>query len=544
MSMPKIHRIRIVGLKYDGMQKQYKDTTFNFHNEETSTNGLIAMMNGGGKGVFLQTIFQILKPGTSWGKQNNRYYQQFFFNNKEQFIPYTFHVLIQWELDGADRRHLITGGMFSAEQRISMSEESGNESKTLEQEAKILPNITFYTREFERKEEAALEHIPLYENDEVAETESLKDYLKWNGYDVYRDTKKHYRILDTYGINRKDWDIMKEINKDEGGVGKYFEGAEDDHSLFQKRIIPTVSQVLHRTEHQKNDLVEIFKSQASIAKDLPVLLKREQAHKEFLEDIVPFEEHLAKGVEHKEIVDASIKVGRQLLGALEHLKQSEEETLLTLEKDIEKLTIKQADLRYQKDNLEYAKAHREVMDWDKKLVEERKKHTSLQEIVKEKQERKEQLAFQLLLKEWSENEQTIRSLSQQIAKLEQNSGLEQVNQRMDEIKKEARQQWEHSYQSIQEAVKQYLGYQKFLKKKGTELSQQDKQKTKEIAKLSTEIDFLYTQMHTFESKEAALIQEFGDRLTYDLKGFIESLSKQIEDKKAKLEELHSKRERI
>ena len=260
--------------------------------------------------------------------------------NKEQFIPYTFHVVIQWELDGADHRHLITGGMFSAEQRISMSEESGNESKTLEQEAKILPNITFYTREFERKEEAALDHIPLYENDEVAETESLKDYLKWNGYDVYRDTKKHYRILDTYGINRKDWDIMKDINKDEGGVGKYFEGAEDDHSLFQKRIIPTVSQVLHRTEHQKNDLVEIFKSQASIAKDLPVLLKREQAHKEFLEDIVPFEEHVAKGVEHKEIVHASIKVGRQLLGALQHLKQSEEETLLTLEKNIEKLTHK------------------------------------------------------------------------------------------------------------------------------------------------------------------------------------------------------------
>ena len=46
--MPKIHRIRIVGLRYDGMQKQYEDTTFDFHNEETSTNGLIAMMNGGG----------------------------------------------------------------------------------------------------------------------------------------------------------------------------------------------------------------------------------------------------------------------------------------------------------------------------------------------------------------------------------------------------------------------------------------------------------------------------------------------------------------
>ncbi len=412
--------------------------------------------------------------------------------------------------------------------------------KHLEQEAKILPNITFYTREFERKEEAALEHIPLFENDEVAETESLKDYLKWNGFDVYRDTKKHYRILDTYGINRKDWDIMKEINKDEGGVGKYFEGAEDDHSLFQKRIIPTVSQVLHRTEHQKNDLVEIFKSQASIAKDLPVLLKREQAHKEFLEDIVPFEEHLAKGVEHKEIVDASIKVGRQLLGALEYLKQSEKETLLTLEKNIEKLTLRQADLRYQKDNLEFAIAHREVINWDRKLVEEKKKHTSLQEILIEKQERKDQLGFQLLLKEWNENEQTIHALSQQIAKLEQNSGLEQVNQRMDEIKQEAGEQWEQSYLSIKETVRTYLGYQKFLKKKGSELSMQEKQKTKAIAKLSTEIDLLYTQMHTFESKEAALIQEFGDRLTYDLKGYTLMLSNQIVEKRAKLEELQTK----
>jgi hypothetical protein len=540
MSMPKIHRIRIVGLKYDGMQKQYKNTTFNFHNDETSTNGLISMMNGGGKGVFLQTIFQILKPGTAWGKQNNRYYQQFFFNNKEQFIPYTFHVVIQWELDGADHRHLVTGGMFSAEQRISMSEESSNESRTLEQEAKILPNITFYTREFERKDEAALEHIPLFENEDTADPEGLKDYLKWNGYDVYRDMKKHYRILDTYGINRKDWDIMKDINKDEGGVGKYFEGAEDDHSLFQKRIIPTVSQVLHRTEHQKNDLVEIFKSQASIAKDLPVLLKREQAHKEFLEDILPFEENLVKGMEHKEIIEGSVQVGRQLLGALEHLKKSEEETQQTLEKDIEKLMLKQADLRFQKDNLEYAKAHKEVLDWNKKLEEERKKHTSLIEIMKEKQVRKDELVFQTVLKEWHEYEQTIRSLSQQIATLEQNSGLEQVNQRMDEIKKVALQQWETSYQAIQEAVKRYFGYQKFLKKQEKELSHQDRQKTKEIAQLITEMDILYTHIHTFESKEEALIKEFGDRITYDLKGLIESTSKQIEEKKAVLNELHAK----
>ncbi|MFL6558954.1 MAG: hypothetical protein ACJ8MO_22900, partial [Bacillus sp. (in: firmicutes)] len=111
---------------------------------------------------------------------------------------------------------------------------------------------------------------------------------------------------------------------------------------------------------------------------------------------------------------------------------------------------------------------------------------------------------------------------------------------MDEIKKEAAKQWEHSYHSLQEAVKQYFGYRKFLHKKGMELSLQDKQKTKAIAQLSMEIDVLYTQIHAFESKEEALIQEFGDRITYDLKGLIESISKQIEDKKSRLEELQAK----
>ncbi|MDQ0268590.1 hypothetical protein [Cytobacillus purgationiresistens] len=538
--MPKIHRIRIVGLKYDGMQKQYEDTTFNFHNEETSTNGLIAMMNGGGKGVFLQTIFQVLKPGTSWGKQNNRYYQQFFFNNKEQFIPYTFHVLIEWELDGADKRHLVTGGMFTAEQHISMNDDGASENQSLEKDAKIIPNITFYTREFDRKQDVALEHIPLYENGKVADTESLKDYFKWNGYDVYRDTKKHYRILDTYGINRKDWDIMKEINKDEGGVGKFFEGAEDDHSLFQKRIIPTVSQVLHRTEQQRNDLVEIFKSQASIAKDLPVLLKREQAHKEFLEDIVPFEEQLAIGTRHKEIVGASTKVGRQLLGALEHVITAEKESLLNLEKDNEKLIARHLELRFQKDNLEYAKSHREVKQWELKLEEENKKHVSLQSFVNEKNERKEQLAFSLLLKEWNEIEQTVLSLSQQVEKLEQNSGLEQVNQRMDEIKIEAATQWNDASQSIQGAVKLYLGYQKYLTKKTKDLLSRDKQKTKEIVQLSSDLESLYRQIQAFEKNEAKLTKQFGDRLTYDLKGFIVHFRKQVEDKKTEFTELQGK----
>ena len=65
----------------------------------------------------------------------------------------------------------------------------------------------------------------------------------------------------------------------------------------------------------------------------------------------------------------------------------------------------------------------------------------------------------------------LRSLSQQIATLEQNSGLEETNQRMEEIKEEAKDLWVKADESIREMVEQYFGYQKFLKRKGLELSQ-------------------------------------------------------------------------
>ena len=128
-------------------------------------------------------------------------------------------------------------------------------------------------------------------------------------------------------------------------------------------------------------------------------------------------------------------------------------------------TERQAELRFQKDNLEYAKAHREVLDWEKKLAEEKKKHTSLQEIGEEKQERKDKLAFQLLLKEWMKTNKVLRSLSQQIATLEQNSGLEEVNQRMDEIKKEAKANGRRLISPFKKMVQAVFWLSKVLKEK-------------------------------------------------------------------------------
>lgn len=85
--MPRIERIRIAGLKYEKMLKKYEDMILDLCNEEGPSNTLITLMNGGGKGVLLQSIFQLLMPKAAWGKDNENQVEAFFHNHKKQLKP-------------------------------------------------------------------------------------------------------------------------------------------------------------------------------------------------------------------------------------------------------------------------------------------------------------------------------------------------------------------------------------------------------------------------------------------------------------------------
>lgn len=78
LPMPRIERIRITGLKYEKMLKKYDDMILDLCNEEGPANTLITLMNGGGKGVLLQSIFQLLMPKTPWGKDSENQVEAFF----------------------------------------------------------------------------------------------------------------------------------------------------------------------------------------------------------------------------------------------------------------------------------------------------------------------------------------------------------------------------------------------------------------------------------------------------------------------------------
>ncbi|WP_050614596.1 hypothetical protein [Bacillus testis] len=524
--MPKIHRIRIAGLKYDGMQKQYANTIFDFHNDEGATNGLIALMNGGGKGVLLQTIFQVLKPGTTWGEENNRHYQQFFYNKQEQFVPYTFHVAIEWELDGSDKRHLISGGIFSAAKTVKMRD--GDEAEEDLKEESITPIFHFYAKEFAVGEGVDLAEIPLYKDGQALSAEEvIGDFLQWQGYYIYKKPAEHYKLLSSYGINRKDWDIIKDINLTEGGVGKYFEGAEDDHALFQKRIIPTVSQVIKKHDSPEDDLVEIFKNQASIAKDLPILLKREQAHTEFLNLVIPFEQSVEKALENEEKMEAHVQKGRQVLAALEYAIQSDETSLKEVEKEVARLESVLAELRFQKDNLEYAKIHRQKEELEKSIETSKEKHQALLEKLAELRRQKEEQVLLISLKEWEEIENTVQNLLKQKESLEQSDQLVEVNERMDTLKSLSIEQWQATLSKIQEDIKQYEGFKKHLYRLETDYKQAYQHKVAELETTKLQINQLQNDMADFEAFRDRIYHEFGDKAAYAFPEVLEEYRKKV-----------------
>jgi len=502
--MPKISKIRIAGLKYESMKKQYEDLTFNFANENEATNALISLVNGGGKGVLLQTIFQLLKPGTSWGKENNRLYQHFFFNEQEKFVPYSFHVAIQWELDGDQKEQLITGGIFSAEKKVSPHED--------ENDFDIKPVLSFYSKK--GTEELAVEDIPLTKTDE------LKSYFSENQYDVYKDRAKHYRILETYRIDRKDWDIIKDINKDEGGVGKYFDKAEDDYTLFQRKIVPIISQVLNKNEDENNDLIGIFRSQASIAKDLPILLQREQAHKEFLEEIVPFEDIVQKGIDQQQLLKENEQKGQRLVGALQHVMDTEKTALAELEQDLDKMKEQVKTLLFEQDNLTYLQREKEVAEVENVIKEHVQQIDELKNRILQQEESIGKINLQIALKEWQELNRQTGVIQGKIDKLEQSADLTEINDKMKELKSLACEKWTN----FEEEMKQDIGsYQSLMHKlesqKQTFISEKEKAVQK-IAESTEKINQAVHAIQLFKSNEKEMIEQYGEKIVYDIDGVL------------------------
>ncbi len=124
-----------------------------------------------------------------------------------------------------------------------------------------------------------------------------RDFIKYSQSSAKRIDGDYYKYLESRGIYRGEWLNLKTINKSEGGgAGDYFSGASDNKAIFDKIIIPALSENIRNYNYDNGDnLVEMFKSNLSITKDLPILIQREGDYKALIQEIEPLIENADSG---------------------------------------------------------------------------------------------------------------------------------------------------------------------------------------------------------------------------------------------------------
>ncbi|MFW6273948.1 MAG: hypothetical protein ACOC17_03470, partial [Halanaerobium sp.] len=295
--MPRLSKIRITGNKYDGFQKQHRNSIFDLEADHS----LFTLQNGSGKGVMLQLISQLLIPGTAWGKRNGNKLEGMFYDRYQVFQPYTFHVVLEWRLDGGEDKKLLTGICVSAHKQQS----------TTDQEGKVGLKYFLYTHQYQGNSRFSLNNLPLYtkSSDQVLEYERLEEFIDQNRQDFIKYSKtavsslnsEYYQYLSSHGIYRSEWEIMKNINRSEGGLEKYFSQAKDNKALFDQLIIPAVSEsISYYNEREKNSLLNIFVDNVKIARNLPELLSRREDLKTLSQMVDPLLSDARQGLRLKE----------------------------------------------------------------------------------------------------------------------------------------------------------------------------------------------------------------------------------------------------
>ncbi|PFK48938.1 hypothetical protein COJ14_23140 [Bacillus cereus] len=361
-----IKQIRIAGLKYAKMQKQYKNTLLPFHRDGEPVNTLITLVNMGGKGVLLQAIFQLLDPLIRWGKEE-KMVDSFFFNDKRKFVPYSFHVLIEWLVGWEPHTKIMTGIAVSAKPKISNKRDA----------SPIEPEYLLYIVEQNEQTPFDIASIPVWNEDtQIAlSIDDLKNYLKKHEDHVKtfnRNQKREYFFtLKNYGIDPNEWRVLKSINKDEGDVSAFFARANDNHSLMSNLIIPTLDKQIEpdykKSYVESKSLAETFKDVAIANQEMPKLLERELTYKIMMDELTPVAVYLKKCAELEKKLLEHRKNGYIIKEFMKGQVQIKVETDKEIAKKLEGIENQLQELKWESANLGYANAFQKVSGLEQEI---------------------------------------------------------------------------------------------------------------------------------------------------------------------------------
>lgn len=517
-----INQIRIAGLKYAKMQKQYKNTLLPFHRDGEPVHTLITLVNMGGKGVMLQAIFQLLDPLIRWGKEE-KMVDSFFFNDKRKFVPYSFHVLIEW-LVGWEPHTKITTGIA-----ISAKPKTNNKSDA----SPIEPEYLLYVVEQNEQTPFDIASIPVWNEDtQIAlSIDDLKNYLKKHEDHVKifnRNQKREYfSTLKNYGIDPNEWRVLKSINKDEGDVSAFFNRANDNHSLMSNLIIPALDKQIE-PEYKKSyveskSLAETFKDVAIANEEMPKLLERELTYKIIMDELTPVATYLKKCAELEEDLLEHRKNGYIIKEFMKGQVQVKVETDKVDAQELEDIENQLQGLKWESANLGYAKAFQKVSDLEQKIESLLAKYEEVIGLLTKEEGLFNEYTIKLNLFEHAKLHKNRDNKLNQYNELKSLLELDDLENEMKIFKEKFKNEWDFIQVAWSSIKQKHLDY---MKQWDGEI-EKDKSLLKDIEDSIKELETKNIQINTLlgvhEKKKEELQTRFGEMVAEDPQSLLDNL---------------------
>ena len=535
--MPKLSKIRLTGCKYDGLRKEHENNIFDLTKGEIPDHTLFTLKNGGGKGVMMQLIFQLLLPETKWGKNNGNQVISMFYDTRKNLHPFTFHVVLEWVLDTIPEKRLMTA--------IAMKSVMKNTG--LEEDENTGLSYILYTYEHDNNGYFNIENLPLYDKKkkEAVDLKELEEFLNDNKRDFIkysqnsgrRKDSDYFRYLESRGIYRNEWLTLKSINRSEGGISDYFNSASDNKAIFDKVIIPAISEnIRNYSGEEENSLIEMFKSNLSITKDLPILLKRESDYKELMLNIEPLIQNADSGSRFIEQRDRFMDEGNDIYYIL-----NDEKMILASEIEKWSLSHKKAiderdDLNFKKENLNYNKARGEYLDKE----EEAKKYKEIFEektlLLKDKKDELNVYDVNRILFRKKEVERDIENKKLEKEMMLSNLNIQDIRKRAEELDDELELNWDKVRNLwIKEEIdfNGYINYSKDI------IEEERIKKNKYLTRrdnLQNEVNLFKIQEENIKNKKKNL-EEYYDVMSLS---FPERIVEELNTSKSRLDEKKEK----
>ncbi|MCQ1531156.1 coiled-coil domain-containing protein [Lutispora saccharofermentans] len=547
--MPRLTKIRIVGCRYDSFRKHHENSVYDLTRDGEPDHTLFTLNNQGGKGVLMQLISQIAMPETRWGKQSGNKITSMFYDQNNRLRPYTFHVLLEWKLDTIPDKWLITGMCITAFMRNDNNKEDGEEKDEAEKQAGL--SYFLYTHEHRGDTAFTIESIPAYyrRDKKTAEYKDFENFIddnrdyfiKYSQSSTKRLDSDYYNYLRSKGIVRSEWEILKLINKVEGGVGDYFSRAADNRAIFDRFIIPAISENMKNyIEDYKDSLKEMFKSNLSITKNLPVLLKREGDFRELIYFIEPLIQSSEVGIRRLQMMERCVLEGNNIYASLNNIYAGIERDIAIWTGEKNKSMVKQKELDFEKANLPYVQIIREELKLnelrDKK--QEDKEHF-LADIGRLLTEKKKYEISQLLLEKQEFHDKESSYIREKDI-LSEMLKADEVQEKIKVLDEKIKAKWQDTYIQWKKLSHSHYTYIVYMQNKKGKLERAKSKENNYIFQKSIETKRFEDKEEALDKDRKTLAEVFDPFRMAMPELLLEELRRQYDSENERLEELEKR----